>query len=306
MTAADEVTIEDLADDVVLHPLDDTLDWERLPGRPAIERPATTADAIELVAAGVACSSSRSRWPVCTTAGTSPTGRSRTPRSRRSPCRGRRTGPPTWWRNSSASSAGGPSTARAGASRPEPAEPKRPERKPAVAKSGNRSGEAAAPQGGEARRKPTADSRPDLSSSRRRSCRRRGRAGRGRRTRSRSRRGSGTQHGPGRHVDRSRAAAVGPRGEVVPAGRPVVERADDAHPSGRRADRETEGDALGAGPALADLDHSVAAFRGERSEGVLGTERRHDRITVTIRSRRSARRGYDAAQRSATDRVVLT
>ena len=37
----------------MLHPLDDTLDWERLPGRPAIERPATTADAIELVAAGV-------------------------------------------------------------------------------------------------------------------------------------------------------------------------------------------------------------------------------------------------------------
>ncbi len=54
VTAVDEVTIEDLADDVVLHPLDDTLDWEQLPGRPAIERPATTTDAIELVAAGVA------------------------------------------------------------------------------------------------------------------------------------------------------------------------------------------------------------------------------------------------------------
>ena len=38
---------------VVLHPLDDTLDWEQMPGRPAIERPATTADTIELVAAGV-------------------------------------------------------------------------------------------------------------------------------------------------------------------------------------------------------------------------------------------------------------
>jgi hypothetical protein len=47
------VTAGDLADDVVLHPLDDTLEWESLPGRPAIERPATTADAIELVAAGV-------------------------------------------------------------------------------------------------------------------------------------------------------------------------------------------------------------------------------------------------------------
>jgi DNA-binding transcriptional LysR family regulator len=52
VAAAEEVSAEDLADDVVLHPLDDTLEWERLPGRPAIERPATTADAIELVAAG--------------------------------------------------------------------------------------------------------------------------------------------------------------------------------------------------------------------------------------------------------------
>ncbi|WP_432094181.1 LysR substrate-binding domain-containing protein [Streptomyces sp. bgisy100] len=53
VTAAEEVSVEDLADDIVLHPLDDTLDWERLPGQPAIERPATTGDAIELVAAGV-------------------------------------------------------------------------------------------------------------------------------------------------------------------------------------------------------------------------------------------------------------
>jgi DNA-binding transcriptional LysR family regulator len=53
LTVVEEVTIESLADDVVLRPLDDTLDWERLPGRPAIERPATTADAVELVAAGV-------------------------------------------------------------------------------------------------------------------------------------------------------------------------------------------------------------------------------------------------------------
>ena len=53
VAAVDEVSTEDLAGDVVLHPLDDTLDWERLPGKPAIERPATTADAIELVAAGV-------------------------------------------------------------------------------------------------------------------------------------------------------------------------------------------------------------------------------------------------------------
>lgn len=53
VAAVDEVSAEDLADDIVLHPLDDTLEWETLPGRPAIERPATTADAIELVAAGV-------------------------------------------------------------------------------------------------------------------------------------------------------------------------------------------------------------------------------------------------------------
>ncbi|MYR43257.1 LysR family substrate-binding domain-containing protein [Streptomyces sp. SID5910] len=52
VTAADEVTVEDLADEIVLHPLDDVLGWEP-PGRPALERPATTADAVELVAAGI-------------------------------------------------------------------------------------------------------------------------------------------------------------------------------------------------------------------------------------------------------------
>ncbi|MEU0130213.1 MULTISPECIES: LysR family substrate-binding domain-containing protein [unclassified Streptomyces] len=51
--AVEEMSVEDLADEIVLHPLDDTLDWERPPGRPASERPATTADAAELVAAGV-------------------------------------------------------------------------------------------------------------------------------------------------------------------------------------------------------------------------------------------------------------
>ncbi|GAA3851517.1 LysR family transcriptional regulator substrate-binding protein [Streptomyces sedi] len=53
VAAVDEVTAEELADEIVLHPLDDTLAWERPPGRPAFERPATTADAVELVAAGV-------------------------------------------------------------------------------------------------------------------------------------------------------------------------------------------------------------------------------------------------------------
>ncbi|MFD8999480.1 LysR family transcriptional regulator substrate-binding protein [Streptomyces sp. NPDC059582] len=53
LTAAEEVTLEDLADEVVFHPLDDVLGWERPPGQPAFERPATTEDAVELVAAGV-------------------------------------------------------------------------------------------------------------------------------------------------------------------------------------------------------------------------------------------------------------
>ncbi|MFE0425053.1 LysR family substrate-binding domain-containing protein, partial [Streptomyces sp. NPDC058953] len=53
VAAVDEVSTEDFADEIVLHPLDDALGWDALPGRPAIERPATTADAVELVAAGV-------------------------------------------------------------------------------------------------------------------------------------------------------------------------------------------------------------------------------------------------------------
>jgi DNA-binding transcriptional LysR family regulator len=53
VAAAEEVAPADLDDFIVLRPLDDTLEWETLPGRPAIERPATTADAIELVAAGI-------------------------------------------------------------------------------------------------------------------------------------------------------------------------------------------------------------------------------------------------------------
>ncbi|SEF32666.1 LysR substrate binding domain-containing protein [Amycolatopsis pretoriensis] len=53
IAAADEVSTADLADDVVLHPLDDTIEWPSLPGRPAVSRPESTADAIELVAAGV-------------------------------------------------------------------------------------------------------------------------------------------------------------------------------------------------------------------------------------------------------------
>jgi DNA-binding transcriptional LysR family regulator len=52
VTAVDEVRLEDLADELILHPLDDTLDWQGPPGRVIDERPVTTANAIELVAAG--------------------------------------------------------------------------------------------------------------------------------------------------------------------------------------------------------------------------------------------------------------
>ncbi|NKZ91526.1 LysR family transcriptional regulator [Rhodococcus hoagii] len=52
-TAADEVDLADLAEELVLDPLDTPLAWDALPGRPAQDRPATTGDAIELVAAGV-------------------------------------------------------------------------------------------------------------------------------------------------------------------------------------------------------------------------------------------------------------
>lgn len=53
VAAVEQVSGEDLADEIVLHPLDDPLEWERLPGRPALERPAGTADAVDLVAAGI-------------------------------------------------------------------------------------------------------------------------------------------------------------------------------------------------------------------------------------------------------------
>lgn len=53
IAAADEVSTADLADEVVLHPHDDTLDWARPPGKLASHRPDTTAEAVELAAAGV-------------------------------------------------------------------------------------------------------------------------------------------------------------------------------------------------------------------------------------------------------------
>ncbi|MFJ6619368.1 LysR family substrate-binding domain-containing protein [Kitasatospora sp. NPDC091335] len=55
LAAAEEVAPADLAEEVVFHPLDDTLGLtaDTLPGRPALARPDSTADAIELVAANV-------------------------------------------------------------------------------------------------------------------------------------------------------------------------------------------------------------------------------------------------------------
>ncbi|MFT3716325.1 MAG: LysR substrate-binding domain-containing protein [Gordonia sp. (in: high G+C Gram-positive bacteria)] len=52
-TAADEVTVADLAGEPVLQPLDDVLTWPECPGAPVEHRPETTADAGELVAAGI-------------------------------------------------------------------------------------------------------------------------------------------------------------------------------------------------------------------------------------------------------------
>lgn len=54
LTATAENTVADLADEIVLRPEDDTLVWPGdRPGRAAAFTPATTAEAIELVAAGV-------------------------------------------------------------------------------------------------------------------------------------------------------------------------------------------------------------------------------------------------------------
>ena len=53
IAAAEEVSVADLADEVVLHPLDDVLDWPAPPGRPADERPGSTAHALGMVAAEV-------------------------------------------------------------------------------------------------------------------------------------------------------------------------------------------------------------------------------------------------------------
>ncbi|WP_072687680.1 LysR substrate-binding domain-containing protein [Rhodococcus marinonascens] len=52
-TAAEGIALADLADELVLDPVDTPLVWDHLPGRRTLDRPASTSDAIELVAAGV-------------------------------------------------------------------------------------------------------------------------------------------------------------------------------------------------------------------------------------------------------------
>ncbi|TFV60322.1 LysR family transcriptional regulator [Mycobacterium sp. PS03-16] len=53
LTALDEITAADLADEPVLVPLDDVIAWPQAPGAPVDHRPETTGAAIELVAAGM-------------------------------------------------------------------------------------------------------------------------------------------------------------------------------------------------------------------------------------------------------------
>jgi DNA-binding transcriptional LysR family regulator len=53
LTAVDEITVADLDGEPVLLPLDDVLGWAGAPGTPVGQRPETTSDAMELVAAGI-------------------------------------------------------------------------------------------------------------------------------------------------------------------------------------------------------------------------------------------------------------
>ncbi|MFI6515500.1 LysR substrate-binding domain-containing protein [Spirillospora sp. NPDC050679] len=52
VAAVEEVELADLADEDVFEPLDDVLPWRDRPGQPAFTRPESTAEAVELVAAG--------------------------------------------------------------------------------------------------------------------------------------------------------------------------------------------------------------------------------------------------------------
>ncbi|WP_448630519.1 LysR substrate-binding domain-containing protein [Cellulomonas soli] len=123
LTVVEEVDPADLADETLLVPADDLIGWADAPGdRFAGDPPATTADALDLVAAGIGALLLPSRWPACTTARTSPTVRCATPRppvSGSRGCGGRTTNS---CRSSWASSGGAPRAAHADAvSRPCPA-----------------------------------------------------------------------------------------------------------------------------------------------------------------------------------------
>jgi DNA-binding transcriptional LysR family regulator len=52
LAAAEDVSPTDVADEMLLSPGDDVLDWTEPPGRRAVHEPATTTAAVELVAAG--------------------------------------------------------------------------------------------------------------------------------------------------------------------------------------------------------------------------------------------------------------
>jgi len=53
LTAADAITASDLDGEQTLMPLDDVVGWTGAPGTPVDHRPETTAQAVELVAAGI-------------------------------------------------------------------------------------------------------------------------------------------------------------------------------------------------------------------------------------------------------------
>lgn len=53
LSAADEIASSDLADEPILLPRDDVIEWSDRPGTLVDHRPETTADAIELAAAGM-------------------------------------------------------------------------------------------------------------------------------------------------------------------------------------------------------------------------------------------------------------
>lgn len=53
VTAADDVTAADLADETLLVPADDVLGWADAPGEPSLLSPLTTEEAVGLVASGV-------------------------------------------------------------------------------------------------------------------------------------------------------------------------------------------------------------------------------------------------------------